>query len=257
MAETATVAIGAPGWVDLGSTDPEASRKFYSDLFNWSVDIVPAPEAGGYGMFKINGKEVGGVGPTQDPKQPTAWLAYILVDDAKATAKKVKDEGGTVITDAMDVMGEGTMAVIADPTGAVIGLWQPGRHRGFEVQGSPGSVTWVELSSRDLPKAEAFYRNVFGWDPTQASVAGKYTEFKLGGNSIAGGMDMSEMVPDEAPSYWLVYFAVADADEAAANARKLGGKELVAPTDIPQIGRFAVLQDPQGATFGLLQGSSL
>jgi uncharacterized protein len=176
------------------------------------------------------------------------------VEDAATTVTKIKAAGGWVFAEPFDVMGEGTMAVVADPSGATFGLWQPGRHQGFEVKDVPGSVCWVELSTRNLAAAEAFYRDVFGWDPTDSSVPGaKYTVFKFDGTQIGGAQDMPEMVPQDVPSYWLVYFAVADADDTAAKTKQLGGRELVPPTDIPGTGRFAVLQDPQGGSFGLLQ----
>jgi predicted enzyme related to lactoylglutathione lyase len=252
MADTATAVIGAPGWTDLSSTDPEGSRKFYSDLFGWAAEVIPDPQAGGYGMFKLGGKEVAGVGPTQDPNQPTAWLPYIMVSDAAAVSAKAKDAGGTVAMEPMEVMGAGTMGIIVDPSGATFGLWQPGTHHGFEVKEVPGSYCWVELSSRNRVPAEAFYAKVFGWAPERDDAL-NYTVFKLDGNMIAGAMDTPDMVPKEIPSYWMVYFAVDSADAVAAKARGLGAHELVEPTDIPTVGRFAVIHDPQGATFGILQ----
>jgi predicted enzyme related to lactoylglutathione lyase len=252
MADTSTAVIGAPGWADLSSTDAEASRKFYSALFGWAADVIADPNAGGYGMFTLNGRQVAGVGPTQDPNQPTAWLPYVLVSDAAALTRSAKAAGGTVVVEPMDVMGEGTMGIIVDPSGATFGIWQPGRHQGFELKEVPGSYCWAELSSRKRVPAEAFYKDVFGWTPEHDDAL-NYTVFKLDGNMIAGAMDTPEMVPQEVPSYWMVYFAVDSADAVAARAKELGAHELVPPTDIPNIGRFAVILDPQGATFGILQ----
>jgi predicted enzyme related to lactoylglutathione lyase len=254
MAEAATVVINAPGWIDLGSPDPEASRNFYSQLFGWSAEVVPDPEAGGYGIFKLDGKEVGGVGPLQMPQQPPAWTSYVLVEDADATTQKVKEAGGAVFAEPFDVMEEGRMAIIADPSGAALGLWQPKNHHGWEVARVPGAVAWVELSSRNLEATKPFYKAVFGWDTKDSPMGqtGTYTEWLLDGNSIAGGMPMAEMVPAEVPSYWMTYFNVADTDAATRRAGELGAVTIVEPTDIPDVGRFSILRDPQGATFGLL-----
>lgn len=256
MADTATIAIGEPGWIDLASSDPAASHTFYTTLFGWRVDVVPDPEAGGYGMFKLGDKEVGGVGPRPNEDQPPAWTIYILVDDAAAAIAKAKEAGGTVIAGPIDVMGEGTMGVLADPSGAVIGIWQPGRHRGFELKGVPGSFTWAELNSTDMPADKRFYQVVFGWNAQDSGIPGvDYSLFKLGGESFAGGMSMGPGAPAGAPSNWIVYFDIADADATVAKLTELGGGVHHAPEDIPGVGRFAVVHDPQGAVFGLLQNT--
>jgi uncharacterized protein len=256
MAETATVAIGEPGWIDLTSSDAAAARAFYTALFGWTADVVPDPQAGGYGMFKLAGKEVGGVGPRINDQQPSAWMVYVLVDDAAAAAAKVKDAGGTVIAEPFDVMGAGTMGIVTDPSGAVIGLWQPGTHHGFELKGVPGSYCWAELNSRDLTAGKQFYSSVFGWNAEDVPDM-NYTQFKLGGDPIGGGMAAGAGTPANAPSNWLVYFAVLDTDATVAKLTELGGGVHHAPEDIPGVGRFAVVHDPQGAVFGLLQNTQM
>jgi predicted enzyme related to lactoylglutathione lyase len=254
MADTATVAIGEPGWIDLGSPDPAASRSFYAELFGWTADVVPDPQAGGYAMFKLGDKEVAGVGPLMSEQQPPAWMVYVLVEDAAVIAGKVKEAGGAVIAEPFDVMGAGTMGIISDPSGAVIGLWQPGTHHGFELKAVPGSYSWVELNSRDLPAGKQFYRSVFGWSAEEAPGM-EYTQFKLGDDLIAGGMAAGPDTPANAPANWLVYFAVADTDATVAKLTELGGGVFHSPEDIPGVGRFAVVHDPQGAVFGLLQNT--
>ncbi len=253
MADTATLAINAPGWADLSSSDPEASRAFYTQLFGWTAEVVPDPQAGGYGMFKLDGKDTAGVGPLQDQQTPSHWLPYILVNDAAATTEKARQAGATIIVEPMDVMGAGTMVILTDPSGAFIGLWQPGEHRGFGVQNVPGSFAWIELNSRDFPAARSFYTQVFGWSTKEGDMGEgmTYTEFQLDGTSIAGGMPTPPMVPAEIPSHWLVYFGVEDVDARTGRAGELGASELMAPSDFPG-GRFSIVQDPQGAAFGLL-----
>jgi predicted enzyme related to lactoylglutathione lyase len=177
----------------------------------------------------------------------------VLVSDADAVAAKAKAAGGNVIAEPFDVLNAGRMAILADPSGAVFGLWQPKEHTGWEVNGVPGSVCWVELDSRNIDAARRFYTDVFGWTAKDSPGPIAYTEFQLDGPSFAGGMAMPEMVPTDLPSFWQTYFAVTDADGVAARAKELGGSVVMEPQDIPDIGRYAILHDPQGAFFGILQ----
>jgi predicted enzyme related to lactoylglutathione lyase len=254
MPDAKTFVANAPAWIDLSSKDPAASRDFYSKLFGWKID-EPRPDAGGYMLATQGGKDVAGLGPTQDPNQPTAWSVYIGTRDADATAKQVEAAGGKVIAPPFDVFDQGRMAVFQDPSGAFISVWQPNKMFGAEVTGKDGSYGWAELSSRGVDAAVPFYKKVFGWT-TKVSPMGEgqpdYTEFQLDGQSIAGGMEMNPMVPKEVPSYWMVYFTVADVDKAHKKAVDLGAKEMLPPQEFPG-GRFSILSDPQGAAFGLLK----
>ena len=255
MAETRTFVANAPAWVDLSSTDAAAARDFYGKLFGWKVDLAPDPGAGGYALATIDGKNIAGIGGTQDPNGPSAWMVYIGTKDADATAKTIESAGGKVVAPPFDVLDSGRMAVFQDPSGAFMSVWQPNNMQGADVMNEPNTYAWAELNSRGFEKAEDFYKKVFGWT-TKKSPMGEgqpmYTEFQQQGNSIAGGMEMMAMVPAEVPSYWLVYFGVADVDKTFKKATDLGAKELVEPVDFPG-GRFAIVQDPQGAAFGIMR----
>ncbi|HEY1455915.1 MAG TPA: VOC family protein [Candidatus Dormibacteraeota bacterium] len=254
MADTKTFVVNAPAWVDLSSTDAAASRDYYSKLFGWKVELAPDPGAGGYALAKSAGKNVAGIGPTQDPQGPSAWMVYIGVSDAEETAEKIQAAGGKVVAPPFDVLKSGRMAVFQDPAGAYISVWQPNEMPGFDVLRSANAYSWAELNARGIDKATAFYTKVFGWT-TKVSPMGEgqpdYTEFQLKGESIAGGMEMNPMVPKEVPSYWMVYFGAKDVDQSFKKAIDLGATEMVAPMDFPG-GRFAILSDPQGAMFGLM-----
>jgi predicted enzyme related to lactoylglutathione lyase len=257
MADTETAIANKPVWIDLSSTDTAASGEYYGKLFGWSVEVSPNPEHGGYALAKLGGKDVAGIGGTQSPEAPSAWNVYIGSHDAAETAKKVEAAGGKVVAPPFDVADQGRMAVFQDPTGAFISVWQPNTMAGAQVLGAPNSFGWAELNSRGIDKAVAFYQNVFGWADKKSDMGeggGQYTQFLLGGESIAGGMEMNPMVPAEVPSYWMVYFAVDDLDESFNQAKQAGGSEMLAPQDFPG-GRFAILQDPQGATFGVMKMS--
>jgi predicted enzyme related to lactoylglutathione lyase len=254
MADAKTFVVNAPTWIDLSSTDPAGSRDFYSKLFGWHAEPEKDPNAGGYAVARLGDKDVAGIGGTQDPNAPSAWMVYIGTKDADAISKKIEAAGGKVVAPAFEVMDAGRMAVYQDPTGAFISAWQPNTMDGFDVMRTPGSFSWAELNSRGIDKAKEFYSEVFGWT-TKDSPMGEgqpmYTEFQLGGESIAGGMEMNEMVPQEVPSYFTVYFGASDVDAAHEKAVGLGAKEMVPPSDFPG-GRFSLLSDPQGAMFGLL-----
>jgi predicted enzyme related to lactoylglutathione lyase len=244
---------GVPSWVDLGSPDVEKAAVFYSGLFGWKVQEGVA-EAGGYRICEIGGRPVAGLGPQMNPGPP-AWMTYVNVDDATDAAEKVTAAGGQVFMAPMEVLDVGRMAVFADTGGAVLGLWQPGTHKGAGLVNEPNTYCWSELNAIDLDGAKTFYNAVFGWgSATQEAggVPGGYTEWKLGDARIAGMLRKPESIPAEVPPFWLVYFAVADADASTKAVAELGGTAMMPPTDV-EPGRLAVVADPSGATFGVIQ----
>jgi uncharacterized protein len=255
MAEAKTAVAHKPVWTDLSTSDPEGARKFYSAVFGWKVEVNPDPQYGGYALAKIAGKDVAGIGPKQMDEAPTAWTVYIGTANAAETAKKAEAAGAKIIAPVMEVGDQGHMAIIQDPSGAYLGLWQAGKMQGSESSGS-SSMGWAELNARGFDKAEPFYKKLFGWGekktPASAENPTEYTEFQAGGESIAGGMEMNPMVPAEVPSYWMVYFNVDNVDKAFDKVIAEGGKEMLSPQDMPG-GRFAIVSDPQGASFGLLK----
>lgn len=254
MAPATATTVNKPVWVDLASTDAAASRDFYSNLFGWQVEVNPDPLYGGYGLAKVGGMDAAGIGPGQDPNAPTSWSLYLGTEDVDDLAKRVQAAGGTVVAPPFDVGDQGRMAVFQDPAGAYISAWQGTRMGGFQTD-APNSFGWAELNARGLERAIPFYTTVFGWT-TKTSEMGEgqppYTEFQIDGDSVAGGWEMNPMVPAEVPSYWQVYFDVADVDSAYQKALALGATELLPPQDFPG-GRFSIVSDPQGASFGLLK----
>lgn len=246
-------APGTPSWVDIG-TDVDAAVPFYTGLFGWTAQSL-GEEAGGYGFFLKDGKQAAGFGPQQNPGPPV-WSTYVTVADAEAAATAVTTAGGTVVMPPMDVMTAGRMAVCVDPQGGFFSVWEPRDNIGCEVVNEPGAFCWAELDSRDVDGSKAFYGAVFGWTAETHdmpdSPMGSYTEFALDGTTIAGMLAMPPMVPAEVPTFWLVYFAVDDCDTAVARAEELGGTLVMPPMEVPA-GRFALLQDPQGAMFCVIR----
>ncbi|HXF32605.1 MAG TPA: VOC family protein [Solirubrobacterales bacterium] len=257
MSERTSYEPGTPCWVELaGTPDIDGSESYYRDLLGWEIPEQPnSAELGGYRRAKLNGKDVAGVSPKMDDSQPCVWATYVSVDDAEATLGKVRDAGGQVIVDAMDVMGLGKMAVFTDPTGAVCGIWQPGTFAGAELVNEDGTFGWNELGTRDVPAAREFYGKVFGWTVEEQEMEGMgtYYVWKDGEHVRGGMMDISAM-PAEVPPHWLVYFTVPDADAAAETTKAGGGRLLNGPMDI-SVGRLAILMDPQGAMFAVMAPS--
>jgi hypothetical protein len=253
MPEVTQHAPGTPSWVDLSSPDIDATARFYGGLFGWeAAEAGPPEETGGYRMFTLGGRNVAGLGPVQDEGQPAMWTTYVSVADAGETAGAAREAGGQVMLEPLDVMGAGRMAVLTDPAGAVIALWQPESHQGADVVNEPGTLCWTELATREVDEACRYYRAVFGWDSeTNAYGDTTYTEWKLGGRTIAGMSEMGAQWPAEAPAHWSVCFAVEDTDATTARAVELGGRVGIEPTDTP-VGRFAVLNDPNGAVFSII-----
>jgi predicted enzyme related to lactoylglutathione lyase len=255
MSERTSYEPGTPSWVDLGTPDIDASVDFYGALLGWEVPPSENPEqTGGYRRATRAGKDVAGMMPLMQEGQPPAWTTYVSVADADATAAAVREAGGTVIAEPMDVMDLGRMAVFADPTGAVFGIWQPGAFPGAGLVNEPGGISWNELNTRDVGAAKAFYGAVFGWTFDEQDMGGgeTYSMLVLGERPIGGALDLKARgVPEEIPAHWQVYFGVEDTDATIAAAKERGGSVMLEPVDIP-FGRFAILTDPQGASFAVI-----
>lgn len=257
MQETPEYAPGTFCWVELATSDSEAAKKFYTELFGWSFDDNPMGPGMVYTMLKLDGKEVGALYKLMPHLEqqgvPPHWMSYVATGSADDTAAKAKTAGGTVLQEPFDVMDFGRMAVIQDPTGAVFSTWQAGTHKGAAVVNQPNSFCWNELVTTDTSKASAFYTGLFGWG-TDVQQFGpmEYTMF-TNGDKPAGGMFQLTPEMEGIPPHWLTYFAVDDCDAKAQRAVELGAAIMKPADDIPGIGRFAILKDPQGAAFAIIK----
>ena len=247
---------GAPCWIEVTTSDVTAARAFYCALFGWTAE-EPNKDLGGYFNFRKDGVRVAG-GMTSQPGMPSVWSVYLNTPDAEKAVAAAEQHGGRVVAPAMPVADLGVMAVVTDPGGALVGIWQPGKHRGFGVAAEPGAPGWFELHTRDYDGALDFYRAVFGWATQTVSDTPefRYTvmidpDGPADDNHYAGVMDASvipDALPEGAQAQWGVYFAVGDADATVAKAVELGGSLVRAAEDTPY-GRLAALADPTGAVF--------
>jgi len=257
MQEVPEYKAGTFCWVELGTNDGEAAKKFYTELFGWSFTENPVGPGMVYTMLKRDGKDVGGLYqmPSEMTSQgiPPHWLSYVSVASADESAAKAKELGATLMKEPFDVMTVGRMAVVQDPTGAVFALWQAGTHKGSGIVNVPNSFCWNELVTPDTEKAGNFYAGLFGWGKNVQQMGPMtYTSF-MNGDRPAGGMYTPGPEMGNVPPHWLVYFAVDDTDAKLKQAGELDGKTIAPAMDIPGTGRFAIVQDPQGAVFGIIK----
>lgn len=240
---------GTPCWADVMVDDLDSARLFYEGLFGWTVQTGEA-EYGGYSVCLKRDHQLGAITPKMSPDQPSVWTTYLASSDVEAAAAKVVANGGRLIAEPMVIGDFGSMAVAADPTGAVFAIWQAGSNKGASIFNEPGSVIWNEQLSTDWQASKDFYQAVFGWTFNDMSSDGfQYATFRVDGRDVGGigaiGTD------DDQPSRWVVYFAVEDTDEAVNEAVRLGGNLRRPAADTPY-GRLAVISDPEGAAFALM-----
>ena len=247
---------GTPCWADLGTTDIPRAISFYSREFGWDVQ-VGGPEVGGYSLALLDGRQAVGIGPIKGPPgTPDAWTTYIATSDADVTADKIKGAGGQLLTDVMDVMDLGRMAIAADVTGAAFGIWQARKHTGSRIANVPGAVNWNEHMSHDFEGAKAFYAAVFGYEYGDMSSDGfSYATLLINGKEVGGiGAFPGEPDANQRP-FWSVYFGSTDTDKSVETATGNGGQVIRPASDSPY-GRMAIVTDDQGAVFSLISVSA-
>jgi hypothetical protein len=240
-------------WHDLVSKDTKTATKFYTQLFGWK-----AKEHGpDYTMIEVDGREIGGFVHLNEDHAPAHWVGYVTVENVDATVDRARSLGAKVFCPPRDIPNVGRFAILGDPQGAVL---SPITLTTFppEPTGLPpaGTFCWNELVTDDVAAAETFYVALYGWTTKKMEMgpAGTYTIFERGDKHAGGLMKKPETAKDT-PPHWLHYVAVANVDTIVAKAEGLGAKVFVAPQDIPNIGRFAILQDPVGAVFAVFKGT--
>ncbi|MGQ0465423.1 MAG: VOC family protein [Sporichthyaceae bacterium] len=238
---------GAPCWLDLTCPNPPKVHAFYGDLFGWTV-AENAEDGPGFGTFTLGGRDIAGLGPTDgDPN----WNVYFNTPDIDTCLADVEEFGGRVLVGPIEIEGRGSGAACVDPTGGVFSVWQAGGHVGSGLTDVPGTWCWTELLTGNVEVAAQFYANVFDWVIDVQTVDGA----DLGIATIEGEAVAGLVTPPPQANIgplWTVSFAVADADRVAAIAPVLGGQVAVPPTDIPGMGRYAVIASPTGETFAVV-----
>lgn len=250
---------GAPCWIDLVSSDPDKATEFYGTLFGWQAETIGEEDGTvrEYRLFSKDGLPIAGLVRNDQGQFPDAWATYLATEDIAATARKVAEAGGRVLREPTQVGEQGSLAVFADPGGAVVCGWQPEVHQGFGLSAEPGAPCWFELLATDYNAAVSFYTRAFGWKPETMSDTEelRYTLNRPSRDSTAGILDAKDTLPAGASSHWLLYLGTPDTDTAVQRVQELGGTVLRAPWNSPY-GRMAQVADPTGAAFMLMRARS-
>lgn len=243
---TVAPSVGKFVWHEQVSSDPREAQRFYTELFGWSTEVYKPGEAD-YAMISSGGHMHGGFGKAMEGAPPPHWLSHVHVEKLEETIEKATNAGGRLVAGPFEMEEVGRMAILSDPQGAFVSAYEP---RG-EGPMPEGVFVWDELGTTDADGAQRFYEQVFGWTTEDMGPDyGGYRVFNRDETGIAGLMTL----PDQSvPPHWQPYVAVEDPDATVAKARELGGSVLAEPMDVPNVGRIAVLQDPQGATFGIIK----
>lgn len=254
----------APGnfsWIELATTDQPAAKNFYAKIFGWSSADYPIGPNEVYTIFQVEGRDAA-AGCTLRPDQlshgvPPHWNLYVAVQNADATAARATELGGKVLAPPFDVFDSGRMAVLQDPTGASLSIWQPNKHPGTGIAGLQGTLCWADLNTRDRHRAGQFYSDLFGWEMMKEDegLEHKYWHIK-NGDEFIGGLPPASYLQPGAPAHWLTYFLVSDCDATATEAKNLGATLYMPPTDFEDVGRISIMADPQGATFAIFKAAA-
>ena len=250
MGERESYAPGTFCWADLGTTDADAAKAFYTAVFGWEAVDAEVGEAGTYTTFKLDGLDVAAMYEMDEDQRSSLtphWASYVSVEDVDALAPRVRELGGEVLAEPFDVMQAGRTAALRDPTGAILHLWQPREQLGAGRVNDPGFMVWNELASPDPARARDFFGELLGWtvDPEESGYGVIHR-----GDAINGGM---RPLQDGEPTHWLVYFTVEALDDAITAIRGAGGSVIAGPMSTGA-GRVAAVSDPQGAPFALFEG---
>jgi predicted enzyme related to lactoylglutathione lyase len=246
---TVATRIGKFVWHEQVSHDPEQAQSFYTQLFGWGTEAF-TPSEMDYTMISSSGQVHGGFSKAMEGAPPPHWLSHVAVENLDATIETAKGAGGKLVAGPFDMEDVGRMAILVDPQGAFISAYQSFG----EGSEAAGVFVWDELGTTDADGAQRFYEAVFGWaTKDMGEEYGGYRIFHRGEEQVAGLMKN----PDPSiPAAWTPYVGVADTDSTCAKAKELGAEVLVEPMDVPNVGRFAILKDPQGAVFGIIRGES-
>jgi predicted enzyme related to lactoylglutathione lyase len=244
-------------WVGLATSDPADATAFYTSLFGWEAEDLPAGAAGTFTLLRRDGSEVAilyrQTAEARAAGAPPHWTSYISVEDVEATAARAGELGGAaVFREPFDVLDAGRVVAIRDPTGAIVSLWQPRSRIGATLVNDVGAFCWNELVTEDVERARSFFAELLGWD-YQTHETG-YVSIR-NGDSLNGGMRGQLEHERGSPPNWMPYFTVTNAADSARQAEGLGGRILLPPVH-SRCGRVAVIADPQGAAFAVFQGQT-
>jgi uncharacterized protein len=249
MGERTSYPPGTFSWAELATSDADAAKAFYANVFGWEYRDSPIPDGSVYTTAMRDGKDVGALFASE---QPPHWNCYVTVESADAAAARAGELSATIAADAFDVMDAGRMAVIVDPVGAALCLWEPKTHIGASLVNTPGAMTWNDLITPDPGLSARFYGDLFGWTTEEVEGAGGYRVIRNGERTNGGMMPLDPRMGATPPN-WMPYFGHEDVERLVGEVAGWGGQVYNGPMKMPQ-GTIAVLGDPQNAAFAVWTG---
>jgi hypothetical protein len=256
-AASSKTAVGSFCWLELATTEPKAATRFYGQLFGWTAEDAPMGPDFTYTMLKSGGQDVGGAYALMkeqlESHVPPHWMLYVRVESADEAAARAVELGGGQIVPPSDIPEVGRFAVLQDPTGAFISVFETGKHSGFTTFGDVGALCWADLNTPDPDKASAFYADWLGWGYEMGEDRYRHILNGTGDANMIGGIPGEIHAPPGTPAHWLPYFHAADCKATAARAVELGASAILPATLMPEVGTIGVIADPQGAVFALYQ----
>jgi predicted enzyme related to lactoylglutathione lyase len=252
-------APGSFAWIELATTDQNAAKSFYAELFGWGFRDDPIGPTDFYTMFQVEGRNAAAA-YTMSVKEtlggmPPHWNIYISVTSADETTAKATTLGGAVLAGPFDVMNHGRMSVLQDPTGAAFCIWEPKDHPGLGIAGQANTLCWADLSTPDQQKAIDFYSGLFGYKISGSTVGDSGYLHIENGSEMIGGIQDPAFRAQNRPPFWLIYIAVDDCGAMTEKAKSLGATVYMGPEAMENVGTLTVLADPQGAVFALFQSA--
>jgi predicted enzyme related to lactoylglutathione lyase len=252
MGERTSYAPGTFSWAELATSDAEAAKRFYTEVFGWTYDDQPIGDGEVYSMASRDGREVAALFSSD---QPPHWNCYVTVVSVEEATARAAEHGASVVAEPFDVMDVGRMSVIADPQGGALCLWEARSHIGASLVNTPGAMTWNDLITPDPAASARFYEALFGWETQEIPGAGGYRVIHNAGRANGGMMPLDpSRMGDGTPTAWMPYFGHEDVERFVGEVDGLGGQLFNGPVHMPQ-GTIAVLADPQGATFAVWTGA--
>lgn len=245
-------------WFELSTSDPAGAKQFYSSLLGWDAQDSPMGPGMMYTMFRLKGRDTAGAYAMKPEDRqlgiPPNWLLYISVDNADSTVASSLEHGGSAMSPAFDIPNVGRMAVLQDPVGAIVAIFQPGHHKGVGIYGENGAFCWADLQTPDRERSAKFYGSVFGWKflPGKDKDMNGYLHI-VNGEQYIGGFPEPRNLPPNVMPHWLPYIQCADCAAQTAKAKELGGRIIMPATTVEDQLSYSVVADPQGAVFALFQ----
>jgi uncharacterized protein len=246
-------------WADLFTAEPAVAQTFYSGLFGWQATTIERTTKSGtrsYIVMTNGGEPVAGIGHRPSRMSDAAhgsWIGYVSVPDVARALATATAAGGRVLFPAKDLPQRGTQAILVDPEGAELGVLHSSSGDPGEYATDPGDLTWAQLFASDPAAEGTFCSSVVGWESLPDTRSDRPNLFVL----TSGGFSRASVAPlpprPQAKPGWLLFFKVADVKASAAKAISLGGRVLIAPSDVPTEYWRAVIADPTGAVIGLVQ----